>query len=96
MKEHIYSFTRPYPDFDVSELQRYAAEKKVKIIMHHETTSSVCDYERQMEDAFRFMSEHGYDAVKTGYVGPIIPRSEHHDGQWMVTNYRRVVKMAPK
>lgn len=96
VKEHIYSFTRPYPDFDVSELQRYAAEKKVKIIMHHETTSSVCDYERQMEDAFRFMSEHGYDAVKTGYVGPIIPRSEHHDGQWMVNHYLRVVKMAAK
>ena len=74
-KEFIYSFTKAYPDFDVKELQRYAASKGVKIIMHHETTSSVADYERQMHDAFRFMKENGYDAVKTGYVGPIIPRS---------------------
>lgn len=96
IKEHIYSFTKPYPDFDVKELQRYAAEKGVKIIMHHETTSSVADYERQMEDAFRFMAENGYDAVKTGYVGPIIPRSEHHDGQWMVNHYLRVVETAAR
>lgn len=94
IKEYIYSFTKPYPDFDVKELQRYAASKGVKIIMHHETTSSVADYERQMHDAFRFMKEHGYDAVKTGYVGPIIPRSEHHDGQWMVNHYNYVAKTA--
>lgn len=93
-KEFIYSFTKAYPDFDVKELQRYAASKGVKIIMHHETTSSVADYERQMHDAFRFMKENGYDAVKTGYVGPIIPRSEHHDGQWMVNHYNRVVETA--
>lgn len=96
VKEWIYSFTKPYPDFDVEELHRYAAERGVKIIMHHETTSSVSDYERQMEDAFRFMADHGYDAVKTGYVGPIIPRSEHHDGQWMVNHYLRVVKTAAR
>ncbi len=96
VKERIYSFTKPYPDFDVEELHRYAAERGVKIIMHHETTSSVSDYERQMEDAFRFMADHGYDAVKTGYVGPIIPRSEHHDGQWMVNHYLRVVKTAAR
>lgn len=96
IKEHIYNFTKPYPDFDVKELQRYAAEKGVKIIMHHETTSSVADYERQMEDAFRFMAENGYDAVKTGYVGPIIPRSEHHDGQWMVNHYLRVAETAAR
>ena len=96
IKEHIYDFTKPYPDFDVEELQRYAAGKGVKIIMHHETTSSVADYERQMEDAFRFMADNGYDAVKTGYVGPIIPRSEYHDGQWMVNHYLRVAKMAAK
>lgn len=95
-KEYIYSFTKAYPDFDVAELQRYAAEKGVKIIMHHETTSSVVDYERQMHDAFRFMSRYGYDAVKTGYVGPIIPRSEHHDGQWMVNHYNRVAETAAK
>lgn len=62
--------------------------------MHHETTSSVADYERQMDDAFRFMKDNGYDAVKTGYVGPIIPRSEHHDGQWMVNHYNRVAEKA--
>lgn len=93
-KEFIYSFTKAYPDFDVKELQRYAASKGVKIIMHHETTSSVADYERQMHDAFRFMKKNGYDAVKTGYVGPIIPRSEHHDGQWMVNHYNRVAETA--
>lgn len=93
-KEFIYSFTKAYPDFDVKELQRYAASKGVKIIMHHETTSSVADYERQMHDAFRFMKENGYNAVKTGYVGPIIPRSEHHDGQWMVNHYNRVAETA--
>ena len=93
-KEFIYSFTKAYPDFDVKELQRYAASKGVKIIMHHETTSSVADYERQMHDAFRFMKENGYDAVKTGHVGPIIPRSEHHDGQWMVNHYNRVAETA--
>ena len=60
-KEFIYSFTKAYPDFDVKELQRYAASKGVKIIMHHETTSSVADYERQMHDAFRFMKENGYE-----------------------------------
>lgn len=95
-KEYIYSFTKAYPDFDVAELQRYAAEKGVKIIMHHETTSSVVDYERQMHDAFRFMNRYGYDAVKTGYVGPIIPRSEHHDGQWMVNHYNRVAETAAR
>ena len=94
IKEYIYSFTKPYPDFNVEELQRYAASKGVKIIMHHETTSSVADYERQLHDAFRFMKKYGYDAVKTGYVGPIIPRSEHHDGQWMVNHYNYVAKTA--
>ncbi|MBF0576037.1 glycoside hydrolase family 97 protein [Dysgonomonas sp. GY617] len=94
VKEKIYSFTKAYPDFDVKELQRYAAEKGVKIIMHHETTSSVVDYERQLHDAFQFMVDNGYDAVKTGYVGPMIPRSEYHDGQWMVNHYNRVAKVA--
>lgn len=93
-KEFIYSFTKAYPDFDVEELQKYAESKGVKIIMHHETTSSVADYERQMHDAFKFMNKYGYDAVKTGYVGPIIPRSEHHDGQWMVNHYNRVAEIA--
>ncbi len=94
IKEHIYSFTKPYPDFDVKELHRYASSKGVKIIMHHETTSSVVNYERQMHDAFRFMVDNGYNSVKTGYVGGIIPRSEHHDGQWMVNHYNYVIKTA--
>lgn len=95
-KERIYSFTRPYPDFDVEELHKYSESKGVKLIMHHETTSSVIDYERQMDDAFRFMVDNGYNAVKTGYVGKIIPRSEYHDGQWMVNHYNRVVEQAAK
>lgn len=94
VKEQIYSFTRAYPDFDVKELQQYAASKGIKIIMHHETTSSVIDYERQLHPAFRFMVDNGYNAVKTGYVGPIIPRSEYHDGQWMVNHYLYVAKTA--
>lgn len=95
-KERIYSFTKAYPDFDVKELNRYAASKGIKIIMHHETTSSVADYERQLQDAFRFMKDNGYDAVKTGYVGKMIPRSEHHDGQWMVNHYNDVVETAAR
>ena len=95
-KDRIYSFTKAYPDFDVEGLHRYAAAKGVKIIMHHETTSSVTDYERQLPDALRFMNAHGYDAVKTGYVGPLQPRSEHHDGQWMVNHYLYVVQEAAK
>ena len=86
-KEEVFDFVTPYPDYDVDELQRYAASKGVKIIMHHETSSSVTNYERRQDAAYRFMKQHGYDAVKTGYVGRIIPRGEHHDGQWMVNHY---------
>ena len=93
-KERIYSFTKAYPDFDVEALHQYAAAKGVKIIMHHETTSSAIDYERQLHEAFRFMNANGYDAVKTGYVGPIIPRSEYHDSQWMVNHYNYVAQTA--
>ncbi len=96
VKDQIYSFTKAYPDFDVQELHRYAEAKGVKIIMHHETTSSVISYERQLNDAFQFMVDNGYNAVKTGYVGPIIPRSEYHDGQWMVNHYNYVVQTAAK
>lgn len=91
-KENVFDFVTPYPDFDVKELQRYAASKKVKIIMHHETSASVTNYERQMDTAYRFMKKFGYNAVKTGYVGHIIPRGEHHDGQWMVNHYVRVAQ----
>ena len=95
-KERIYSFTKAYPDFNVQALHQYAAAKGVKLIMHHETTSSVVDYERHLHEAFRFMNDNGYDAVKTGYVGPIIPRSEYHDGQWMVNHYNYVAETAAK
>ncbi len=91
-KENVFDFITPYPDFDVKELHKYAASKKVKLIMHHETSASVTNYERQMDTAYRFMKANGYDAVKTGYVGHIIPRGEHHDGQWMVNHYLRVAK----
>ncbi len=91
-KENVFDFVTPYPDFDVKGLQKYAASKKVKLIMHHETSGSVTNYERQMDTAYRFMKKFGYDAVKTGYVGHIIPRGEHHDGQWMVNHYVRVAQ----
>lgn len=91
-KEDVFDFVTPYPDFDVKELQQYAANKGVKIIMHHETSGSVTNYERWMDTAYRFMKKFGYDAVKTGYVGRIIPRGEHHDGQWMIKHYERVAQ----
>jgi len=91
-KEEVFDFVTPYPDFDVQELKRYAASKNVKLIMHHETSASATNYERRMDEAFRFMKENGYDAVKTGYVGRIIPRGEHHDGQWMVNHYIHVAE----
>jgi len=93
-KENVFDFTKPYPDFDIVELTRYAASKKVNLIMHNETSGSATDYERQMDTAFRFMNLFGYTSVKTGYVGKIIPRGEHHDGQWMVDHYLRVVQKA--
>ncbi|UYZ60778.1 glycoside hydrolase family 97 protein [Hymenobacter latericus] len=91
-KEEVFDFVTPYPDFDVQELQRYATGKGVKLIMHHETSGSVTNYERRQDEALRFMKDHGYDAVKTGYVGRIIPRGEHHDGQWMVNHYNRTAE----
>ena len=91
-KENVFDFVTPYGDFDVKGLHKYAAAKKVKLIMHHETSASVTNYERQMDTAYRFMKANGYDAVKTGYVGHIIPRGEHHDGQWMVNHYIRVAQ----
>jgi glucan 1,4-alpha-glucosidase len=95
-KEEVFDFVTPYPDFDVIELNRYAASKGVKLIMHHETSASVTNYERRLDEALRFMKEHGYNAVKTGYVGKIIPRGEHHDGQWMVNHFTRVLEKAAK
>lgn len=91
-KEDVFDFVTPYPDFNVQELSAYAASKGVKIIMHHETSGSVTNYERWMDTAYRFMKRYGYNSVKSGYVGRIIPRGEHHDGQWMVKHYERVAK----
>ncbi|MDB5119996.1 MAG: alpha-glucosidase [Sphingobacteriales bacterium] len=95
-KEDVFDFVTPYPDFDVKELHRYAASKGVKIMMHHETSGSATNYERRLDTAFKFMADNGYNAVKTGYVGKIIPRGEHHDSQWMVNHYINVAKTAAK
>lgn len=91
-KEEVFDFVTPYPDFDIRALNDYAHAKGVKLIMHHETSSSVTNYERRIDKAIELMKEYGYDAVKTGYVGWIIPRGETHDGQWMVNHYERVAK----
>ncbi len=91
-KEEVFDFVTPYPDFNVKELQAYAATKGIKIIMHHETSASVTSYERRIDKAIEFMKDYGYNTVKTGYVGWIIPRGEHHDGQWMVNHYIRVAE----
>ncbi len=91
-KDEVFDFTKAYPDYDIDELSRYAKEKGVKIIMHHETSAAVPSYERQMDDAYAFMKKHGMNSVKTGYVGRIIPRGEWHDGQWMVNHYVRVAE----
>ena len=93
-KENVFDFVTPYPDFDVKTIEDYAAKKGIQMIMHNETSGSATNYERQMDTAFRFMKQFGYNAVKTGYVGKIIPRGEHHDGQWMVNHYLRSVEKA--
>ena len=93
-KEEVFDFVTPYPDFDVADIEAYAKAKGVQMIMHNETSGSATNYERQLDTAFRFMNKFGYPAVKTGYVGRIIPRGEHHDGQWMVQHYTRVAQKA--
>ena len=93
-KDYVFDFVTPYPDFDVKELHRYAASKGVKIIMHHETSGSVRNYERHIDTAYKFMAANGYNAVKSGYVGQIIPRGEHHYGQWQVDHYLYCIKKA--
>jgi glucan 1,4-alpha-glucosidase len=93
-KENVFDFVTPYPDFDIRAITAYAASKGVQLIMHNETSGSATNYERQMDTAFRYMTRWGYHAVKTGYVGRIIPRGEHHDGQWMVQHYVRVAEKA--
>ena len=93
-KDYVFDFVTPYPDFDVKMLNAYAKSKGVKLMMHHETSSSVRNYERHMDKAYRFMIDNGYNAVKSGYVGDIIPRGEHHYGQWMNNHYLYAVKKA--
>jgi hypothetical protein len=93
-KDYVFDFVTPYPDFDVKELHRYAASKNVKIIMHHETSGSVRNYERHLDTAYKFMVANGYNAVKSGYVGQIIPRGEHHYGQWLVNHYLYAITKA--
>lgn len=93
-KDYVFDFVTPYPDFDLKALNEYAHSKGVKLMMHHETSSSVRNYERQMEKAYKLMNDYGYNAVKSGYVGNIIPRGEYHYGQWMVNHYLYAVKKA--
>jgi len=93
-KEDVFDFVTPYPDFDLQEVSDYAKQKGVKMIMHHETSGSASNYERHLDSAFRLMTAYNYPAVKTGYVGRIIPRGEYHDGQTMVNHYHYVVKRA--
>ena len=93
-KDYVFDFVTPYPDFDVKMLNQYAHSKGVKLMMHHETSASARNYERHMDKAYQFMVDNGYNAVKSGYVGNIIPRGEHHYGQWMNNHYLYAVKKA--
>jgi hypothetical protein len=93
-KFDVFDFVTPYPDFDIKMLNDYAHSKGVKIMMHHETSGSAMNYERHIEDAYSLMNKYGYDAVKSGYVGDIIPRGEHHYGQIMNNHYLYAVKKA--
>lgn len=93
-KDYVFDFVTPYPDFDVKMLNEYAKSKGVKLMMHHETSGSVRNYERHMDKAYQFMVDNGYNAVKSGYVGNMIPRGEHHYGQWLNNHYLYAVKKA--
>ncbi len=93
-KEDVFDFVTPYPDYDVKGLNQYARSKGVGIITHHETSGSATNYERWMDTAYRQMNAYGSNALKSGYVGKIIPRGEYHDGQWMVNHYNRAISKA--
>jgi glucan 1,4-alpha-glucosidase len=93
-KDYVFDFVTPYPDFDVKGLHEYAKSKGVKMIMHHETSSSVRNYERHMDKAYQFMKDNGYDAVKSGYVGDILPRGENHYSQWIINHYQYAIEKA--
>jgi len=93
-KDYVFDFVTPYPDFDVKGIHEYARSKGVKMIMHHETSSSVRNYERHMDKAYKFMKDNGYDAVKSGYVGDILPRGENHYSQWIINHYQYAIEKA--
>ncbi len=93
-KDYVFDFVTPYPDFDIKALNDYAQSKGIRLMMHHETSSSVRNYERHLEAAYDLMDRYGYNSVKSGYVGDIIPRGEHHYGQWMNNHYLYAVKKA--
>lgn len=95
-KDYVFDFVTPYPDFDIDALNDYAHSKGIRLVMHHETSSSVRNYERHLEQAYSLMNRYGYDAVKSGYVGDILPRGEHHYGQWMVNHYMYAVTEAAR
>ena len=93
-KDYVFDFVTPYPDFDLKYLNDYAHSKGVKLMMHHETSGSVRNYERHMEDAYKLMNDYGYNSVKSGYVGNMIPRGEYHYSQWLNNHYLYAVKKA--
>ena len=93
-KDHVFDFVTPYPDFNVDEIQAYAKSKNVKMVMHHESSSSVRNYERYLDTAYTFMKEHGYNAVKSGYVGDILPIGEYHYSQWTNNHYQYAIEKA--
>ena len=95
-KDYVFDFVTPYPDFDVQELHRYAASKGIKMMMHHETSGSIRNYERHLSAAYQFMADNGYNSVKSGYVGNILPRGEYHYGQWMNNHYLYAITEAAK
>ena len=95
-KDYVFDFVTPYPDFDIKALNEYAHNKGVRLMMHHETSASIRNYERHLRNAYELMEKYGYNSVKSGYVGNIIPRGEHHYGQWMVNHYLYAVKEAAK
>ena len=93
-KDYVFDFVTPYPDFDIAALNTYAQNKGVRLMMHHETSGSTRNYERHMDQAYQLMNEYDYNAVKSGYVGDIIPRGEYHYGQWAVNHYLHAIKKA--
>ena len=95
-KDYVFDFVTPYPDFDIKMLNEYAHSKGMRLMMHHETSSSARNYERHLEAAYELMNKYGYNSVKSGYVGNIIPRGEHHYGQWMVNHYQYCLELAAK